>query len=416
MNDDRKTICLITSGHLTSTPRLLKEADALHAAGYRVHVIYSSYFAPHVPLDERIARTAGWESTAVPAFGGAAGFVRKLRRKLAQKLVLSSAFANPELAAWAHHSETMHLADAATRIDAHYYIGHCLAALPAAALAAERTHAKFGFDIEDFHDAETHFAATDPVQRRAARIVQGTYLPRASHLTAASPLIAAQYQQHYGVAATPVLNVFPLADAPAAAVTPGPVSPERPARLYWFSQTIGPQRGLEAVVEVMARMATPVELHLRGHLAPGFDAELQARHARAGGRGRIVYLPFAETEEMVRLAAGADLGLSTEQREPFNRDICLTNKVFVYLLAGLPQLMTNTQAQSALAAELGVAALVTDFADAAALARQLDDYFARPERVAAARDAAWRLGQERFNWDAEQKAFLRLVRKAVGNP
>lgn len=413
---DAKLICLVTPGHLTATPRLLKEADALHAAGYRVHVVHGSNYPPNVAADETIARRAPWASTAVRSFGGAGVFARKLGRKLAQKLVLRAPFATPEIAARAHHAETPRLAAAAAAVDAHYYIGHCLGGLAAAASAAERTRAKFGFDIEDFHEAETPEIALDPVQRTATRILQTTFLPRASHLTAAAPLIAEQYAQRYQLAAAPVLNVFPLADAPAAPVDPGAIGPERPARLYWFSQTVGPRRGIEDVIAILGRMRTPAELHLRGHVAPAFQRELVELAARHGVARPLVFHPFAATGEMTRLAASADLGLSTEQHEPLNRDICLANKIFVYLLAGVPQLMSNTRAHLALAPELGAAALVGDFADPAAVARQLDEHFAEPARVAVARAEAWRLGQTRFNWDHEKEIVLRAVKKAAGKP
>ena len=39
------------------------------------------------------------------------------------------------------------------------------------------------------------------------------------------------------------------------------------------------------------------------------------------------------------------MGLSLEESRPRNRDLCLTNKVFVYLLAGIPQLLSHTAAQ-----------------------------------------------------------------------
>lgn len=416
MSADKKLICLVTPGHLTSTPRLLKEADALAAAGYRVHVVHGSNFPPNIPLDAEIARQAPWASTAVPLARGAAALLGKLRRRLAQKLILRAPFASPETAAWAHSDEVARLAAAATAVDAHYYIGHCLGGLHAAATAADRTHAQFGFDLEDFHDAETSESAEDPAQRAATRILQANLLPRARHLTAAAPLIAAEYRKHYGVDATVTLNVFPLRDAPPAPVEPGPISAERPARIYWFSQTVGPQRGLEETIAVLARLRTPTELHLRGHVAPAYAEKLDALARQQGLSRPIKFLPFGQAAEMVRLAAGADLGLSTEQRSPFNRDICLTNKVFVYTLAGVPQIMTNTAAQSALAPELGAAAIVGDFADPAALAHRIDDYFADPALIAAARSTAWQLGQERFNWEHEQAIFLKAVRKAAGSP
>ena len=32
-------ICVVTAGHLSTSPRMLKAADALHAAGYHVRVV-----------------------------------------------------------------------------------------------------------------------------------------------------------------------------------------------------------------------------------------------------------------------------------------------------------------------------------------------------------------------------------------
>ena len=35
----RRSVCIVSPGHLASNPRVVKEADALHGAGYRVTVI-----------------------------------------------------------------------------------------------------------------------------------------------------------------------------------------------------------------------------------------------------------------------------------------------------------------------------------------------------------------------------------------
>lgn len=416
MSPEKKLICLITPGHLTSTPRLLKEADALVAVGYRVHVIHGSNYAPNVPLDAEIARQASWQSTAVPYSRGVGAIMRKIRRRLAQKLLLSAPFASAENAAWAHSTECFRLAEVAAEVDAHYYIGHCLGGLVAAAMAAERTHAAFGFDIEDFHDAETPEIAADPLLRAIARILQASYLPRAKHLTAASPLIAAQYPTHYGLEPIVTLNAFPVREAPPAPIDPGPVSPTRPARLYWFSQTVGPRRGLEEMIAVLAQVQTPAELHLRGHASEEYLQSLRALASQLSCRWPIVHLPFAASASLPTLAADFDLGLSIEQCEPLNRSICLANKIFIYLLGGVPQLMSDTQAHLALEPELGPAAMVGNFSDPMALARRIDDYFADPTRIALARNTAWQLGQEKYNWEHEQKAFLAAVRKAAGKP
>ena len=127
---------------------------------------------------------------------------------------------------------------------------------------------------------------------------------------------------------------------------------------------------------------------------------------------RLEFLAPANPDEMVALAAEADVGLSLEQRVPGNRDLCLTNKVFAYLAAGIPQLMSQTTAQEAFASEIGDAGLLIDLEDAAGAAWRIDGLLGDKERMdmgcRAARDA-----QVRFGWPSE-KAKLVALFKATG--
>jgi hypothetical protein len=116
---------------------------------------------------------------------------------------------------------------------------------------------------------------------------------------------------------------------------------------------------------------------------------------------------------MVRLAATYHIGLSTEVGRPLNNDLCLSNKVFSYLLAGVPQLLSRTSGQSQFAPELGEAAILADLNAPEEAAARLDDLLASPAQFAAARAKAWRLGQDRFCWDIEQTRFLDGVSAAI---
>lgn len=409
-----RSICLITPGHLASTPRLVKEADALAAAGWKVHVVAGRDFAPVDPLDREILATAPWSATVVDTRSGPGVALRKGLRRFARLAACFPRLLSARLAARAHHAETARLAAVAARTGADFYLGHCLAGLPAAAWAAARRGVRYGFDAEDFHDAETTEAETDPVERALRRAIHAPYLAGCAHRTAAAPLIADAYAENYGIQPpTVVLNVFPRAHAPAAPIVPPPVGPDRPARCYWFSQTVGPGRGLEAWIAVLARLRTPVELHLRGHARADYRAALQAHAAAAGLARPIVFHPPGPAAEMVRLAAPFDLGLAIEESRPLNRDLCLTNKIFVYLLAGIPQLLSPTRAQAALAPALGDAALLADAVRSDEAARTLDGFFAAPPHVAAARAAAWRLAQERYCWDIEQHTLLAGIGRAT---
>lgn len=403
------TICLITPGHVSSTPRLVKEADTLVAAGYRVHVVAGNHHPPSAKLDATLLASARWDYTPVPARRNLAWLTRRTIRHIARPLV-AAGLGSIVLAAWAHHAEALHLAALAARIPANLYIGHCLAGLPAAILAARRRQVPCGFDLEDFHEEETQAAMQDPATRAATRLLCSRLLPECRHLTAASPLIAEACRNAYGVMPIPLLNVFPLREAPECPVEPAVPGPDNPLCLYWFSQTIGPGRGLESVIDALGFMRRPVELRLRGHCDTNYRHQLEQRAASAGLRSSLVFFESAPPADMARLAAGEHLGLSVETPPPPNRNICLTNKIFTCLLAGIPVAMTPTAAQSRLASDLGEAALVLDFAGTPkAAASALDALADSPERLCAARSKAWSLSRERFNWDIEQKTFLASV-------
>lgn len=391
---------------------MLKEADTLVAAGFRVHVVAGRNFAPVDPLDADVIANARWTHTRVEGGEGVNAAAHRLLRRVARLLVKGTATPPTWLAARAHHGDTLRLAAAAARCRSDYYVGHCLAGLPAAAFAARHSGGRYGFDAEDYHDAETMTAIADPVEQRIRRTLHARLLPGAAHITAASPLIAEAYARTYGIKAPDtVLNVFPLHQAPVAPVPPAPVSPVRPARCYWFSQTIGPGRGLEAMVAIAGRMKTPVELHLRGHSSAAYRSQLQQRATASGFLRPLVFHASGPAGEMVRLAAAFDLGLSIEESQPLNRDLCLTNKIFVYLLAGIPQFLSNTRAQTAFAPALGDAALTGALSAVEASAGQLDAFFASPARIRAAREAAWRLARSPFCWEHESAKFLSALER-----
>lgn len=402
-------VCLVTPGHLASTPRLVKSADALVGAGYRVHVVAAAPFPPADPLDASILASAAWGYTRVPTRKGPAVLARKLLRRFARVLVGRFDVSSPSWAALAQSAEADHLASAAARIPAQLYLGHSIASLYPVAAAARARGSLYGFDIEDFHDAETEDAMADAAESRARRLLQAAFLPGSRPLTCAAPLIGKKYAEAYGVRPATVLNVFPTTHAPAKARPARTFTEELPAVLYWFSQTVGPGRGLENVLGVMGRMRTPCVLHVRGFAAPSYIEHLQETARVAGLRRPVIVLPPAEPGEMARLASEADLGLSVELPVPLNHDLCLPNKIFVYLMAGIPQILSSTTAQRSFGGELGEAALVCEMDQTDASASRIDALLGDPEAVRRARTAAWEAAHGRYCWEIEKRVLLEAV-------
>lgn len=406
-----RTVCIVSPGNLASNPRVLKEADALHGAGYDVTAIVCDYNKALRLADDEIEAAAPWKVIRVPRARGE-GLVARMAAGLA-RLLLAVGIAVPVgVAARSARTPVASLMRRAQKVPADLYIAHYVAALPAAVAAARLHDALLGFDAEDFHSGEGTGAPDDAFRMRMIGIVERAVLPSCAHMTAAAPLIGKAYAKHYGLAEpATVLNVFPLSMAPRAPISVRAREGTPTLRAYWFSQTIGLDRGLQAFIEAMAHTRTRVTLDIRGSNRWGHGDSLLALAGSLGLADRVRLLPMAPPGEMVQLAADYDIGLSLETEVSENRRICLTNKIFTYLLAGVPVIMSDTPGQKLLATDLGPAARLCTLADPAGLAATLDA-LASPPVLAEASATAWRLGRERYNWEREQDVLLQSVAAA----
>src|SRR5207237_9765919 len=115
------------------------------------------------------------------------------------------------------------------------------------------------------------------------------------------------YQSKYAVEPPPMYNTFSLRFAEDE-------MSDRPGRLrlYWFSQTLGPGRGIEDAVEAAGRTDVDAELHLRARPVERYVAELERLRNRVAPTLAIVRHAPAAPDDMVPLAQPYDLGLSGE--------------------------------------------------------------------------------------------------------
>ena len=116
---------------------------------------------------------------------------------------------------------------------------------------------------------------------------------------------------------------------------------------------------------------------------------------------------------MIELAALYDVGLSLEPGFSENNRRALGNKIFTYLLAGIPVLMSDTPAQRLLAPDLGEGAAIFSLQDSVGIAAQLDVWAFSIEERRRARAAAHERATTRYNWDFEKENFLRSVSAAL---
>lgn len=399
-------VCILTPGQIGSNPRVVKEAQALHEAGYRVQVVATRILDQVEPRDRALMRRISWQLDRIDMTRRYVWRTRRLAQEASRRAFAATGFGC--FADFGFSAFTSALYQQALDIPADLYIAHYPAALPAAAAAARRHDGLYAFDAEDFHYGDAPDERAKDLEKRLIHAIEGRYLPAAAYMSAASPGISDAYAAIYGVARpTVVLNAFPRANAPAMATPSGKASPG--PSVYWFSQTIGPGRGLEMAISAISCAASRPHLFLRGSLAEGYERQLLGLAQHEGVSDRLHFLEPAAPDDMERLAADYDVGYSGETGFSKNNELALGNKLFSYLTGGIPILASDVDAHRRIAPGLGAAITLFPLGDMLGLAAAMDQYLLDPSRLAAARQCAWRLGQERYCWEAEQGSLLKAV-------
>lgn len=397
-------ITVITAGHLSTCPRMLKAADALAEEGHDVHVVStrSTQWATDADASVRSRREERWRWSVVDYTRQSApltyvwsGVKQKLARRAARYRARIPFRTSSKALSRVHDD----LVRAAVATGAELFYGGTMGGIGPAFQAAQLAGCEYALDLEDFYSGEH---PDDPELTRIIESVETETLGGARFLTAASAGMAEAYRNKYGVEPIVIHNTFPLPSQPPMPEPTGEI-----LKLYWFSQTIGRARGLEDAVEAMARADVPGELHLRGNADAEFLSRLEGFVSEKAPGLRLVVHPPATPDAMVELLADVDVGLAIEHGVSVNREICLTNKALTYILGGLALVMTETAGHRPLIDALGDASIHYPPGDvdtlAAGLARLAKD---RPflERC---RRTSWEAARDRWHWEhAEERGRL----------
>jgi glycosyltransferase involved in cell wall biosynthesis len=207
-------------------------------------------------------------------------------------------------------------------------------------------------------------------------------------------------------------NVFPFADREVLDhKIKDRVDVSRPS-IHWYSQTIGPGRGIEFLVQSLADVTEPVEFHLRGNLYQDFGRELT--NFLPPGKGHQLYFhPLVPHRELLSRIAEHDIGLATEEYVPESRNLTITNKILQYLQGGIAVVATDTLGQQEVAREAPDAVMLYRNKDRQGLALLLNGLLKDPERLKHAKLAALQAAREKFCWEHQQPWLVNWISDAI---
>lgn len=408
------SICIVTPGYLSSTPRVVKEADALQAAGMDVRVVHTQGGLERARDHDRkllrkkewCVRSVGWAPNRSEEIGR---YVRYTAQQRLAQWITREAWRFTRVAEQVEHRIYPALARRAAEEPAHLYIGHYPAGLAAAAYAANEYSALLGYDAEDFHVGQhpnnrPQIERTDFIERR--------YLSKCAYVTAASEGIATALADRYKINRPKVIaNVFPWAERDTL---DGKTKDRRgnALSLYWFSQTVGLDRGLQDAIRAAGLLDVPIQLHIRGTLHENVERKLRAVAEESGIKHRIHFHPQVPPGELLSRTAEHDVGLALEQGHTPNRSLCVTNKLYYYPLAGLPIAATNVEGQRRVLAGRSDLSGLYEPGNVAELAQVLSRWKDN-EALRISKMKALETARAEWNWEAESQKLVHQVEAVI---
>lgn len=400
-------IVIITTGQPSVNPRVVKEADALQAAGFNVVLLYCYWVSWANEADKNLLKNVKWSYQLVggtPSSKKFLYFLTKARCKI--NFIVNRNRLNKQLIAERSQARCYdELLNTAKSIKADWYIGHNLGALPVTVRAAAHNKALAGFDFEDYH-REENLGLKQAFLRRIVYLEE-KYISRLNYISTSSPQITEKVKLNFPSFKRPfftLLNCFSLKQKPERLT----FSATGNLTLFWFSQTIGKGRGLEAVLTALKELNNK-SIHLT--LAGRCDEETMEcfKEIAANVKECVHFTGIIPPNQLPTFAAGFDVGLATEIATPLNRNICLTNKIFTYLLAGNCILASDTEAQKDFMVRYAEVGLLYRNDDIKDLTEKINFLYQNWNVLKRFKENAFDLASNTLNWENESKKLIKTI-------
>lgn len=442
-------VILLTGNPLHANPRAVKEASALAEAGYVVSVQgawsggqRSETAGQHrsevgdrrldgeglekverrpeardqrpeiggVEMDMRLAEQGGYKFVPLLPPHTTLGKLHRLVQRSARKYAPRSRWSFG-LMPWVLEREGL-------RLKPDLAIAHSEPAL-LAALALHKRGVKVGVDMEDWFSEDLLPEARSRRPVDLLRKAECELLGCSVHATCTTEVMADALASAYACPRpTRIYNVFPApelsADEPlkdrstASRSLGGTTSRGRDAvSIHWFSQTIGPGRGLERLFEACVGLDAEFEIHLRGNLG-SYNAWMEGV-VPDSLRPRVFLHGTVANDELPARVTEHDIGYAGEVADIPSRNLTATNKIFQYLQGGLAVAASDTAGQREVAnLAVGAVALYAG-TSTEELRRCLARLIANPGQLATAKSAAARIASESLNWSVEKPRLVESV-------
>ncbi|MCB0705895.1 MAG: glycosyltransferase [Saprospiraceae bacterium] len=238
----------------------------------------------------------------------------------------------------------------------------------------------------------------------ALAFAERLFIKRANKVLTVSPLVAKAYVARYGIPEPAVVMNCPNYALPSGenllrkALQ---ITPEQ--KIFLYQGGLIPKRGVELLLEIFQELPDAYQL-----VFLGYGPMTETVQAAAQAHSNIHFHPAVSPVELHRYTSDADVGFCIYQGRTGNHQLTIGNKIFQYIMAGVPVLASDLQGLKYVLKDPNLGMILPDFRNKEAVKQAILD-LAQVDKFS--RRAAFEKAASVYTWEAQEKVLLAAYRE-----
>lgn len=283
---------------------------------------------------------------------------------------------------------------------------HSLPVLPIGVVIKLLTGAKLVYDA---HELETETAGLAGGRKAVSKLVERVFIHVPDLIVVVGPGIERWYRERYSVASIIVLlNVPHYVEASASTVLRRQLAIPDDFRILLYQGGLSVGRGIEELIDAAEVLgASKYAVVFMGY------GPLEGKVREASTRLKTVYYQSAvPPSELLRYTSSADVGIVSVQDSCLSYRLSLPNKLFEYIMGGLPVIVSSLPEMKAFVADNGVGCGIPTWGvEELVLALQTIESMRGPDLNARIGNVALK-----YCWEREEEKLIAGYRRYLGVP
>jgi glycosyltransferase involved in cell wall biosynthesis len=384
-------ICMHVRGVARTDVRVMREATVLAEAGFAVSIIDIESEATR-PVEENIGGIRvkhllkpGW---LIPSRFKLWSSVKTVRKLITSTLWL-------------------------IQTPAEIYHAHDVNALLPCYIVAKLCHKVLIFDAHEMPLHELEGTRQRWTRTLITQLFVGIVRRCAGVITVSSPIIAEMYSRYHIAEVALIRNILPFRVVPRSDRLRHYLNLSSNVRIVLYQGNLQSNRTLDKLVRAARFLERDIVIVLMGRNVGSTQAELEALITREGVADRVKIIPPVPYEDLLDWTASADIGaIVYAPHHSINAHVELPNKLFEYLMVGLPVLSSQLPAVAEIIKNYDVGWVVSSL-EPTDIGAEINAMLADRAGFERMQRNALEASQQDLCWEKESQQLLRLYQSIL---